>query len=503
MLHDFSESLAETFFKIIKNEKIVVCGLESSSIPILQTMVCFSNKFNRNVKGIYIRKSRKKHDLFKQIEGDTKDVKEVILVDDVLNSGASIIKQIKILEEENIKVSKVFAILRYRDKDFYKFLTEKNIELISLFELNDFSKNLPVANIIDDEKNTFTAIETKTIWHKNYGPAKKNIVFSKSYLRKSGEYLYFGSDNGSFYCIDSKNGDVVWSRKILFGDHGKMIFSTPCFYENIVFFGAYDGNFYALDKYTGKVIWIYKDADWIGSSPTVSVKNKMVFIGLEFGLWKKRGGIIALNVLDGKTIWENSHPSLTHSSPHVSEKYNVLLCGSNDGILRIYNLTNGKPLKEIQTVGEIKMHFTENEENDLASFGTCGGGVYVLDLKKLELSFEIRVYEDVLSDQCWEKNFLYASALDKRIYKFDTVSGKKIWELQTGGRVFASPILVSNFIYCGSNDGRIYKINKENGKVLGFIQTTERITEPVLFYERDAFVKDFNFNIYRINFDIY
>ena len=47
-------------------------------------------------------------------------------------------KDEEVLKQYNLKVSKVFSILRFRDLEFYNFLKEQNIEIISLFELNDF-----------------------------------------------------------------------------------------------------------------------------------------------------------------------------------------------------------------------------------------------------------------------------------------------------------------------------------------------------------------------------
>jgi outer membrane protein assembly factor BamB len=98
--------------------------------------------------------------------------------------------------------------------------------------------------------------------------------------------IYFGTDIGEFFCIEQSTGTIVWQKKIWFGKDGKFIFSTPVVHQGLVYFGAYDGNFYCIDQENGRIVWKYSEADWIGSTPTLSIKNSLIYVGLEFGLWK-------------------------------------------------------------------------------------------------------------------------------------------------------------------------------------------------------------------------
>jgi len=82
--------------------------------------------------------------------------------------------------------------------------------------------------------------------------------------------LYFGSDDGYVYCINSRNGSLIWKfragpsdEKVL--GNGRMISRWPVrtnviIDDNMVFFGAgifpYEGIFiYALNPKDGTVIW--------------------------------------------------------------------------------------------------------------------------------------------------------------------------------------------------------------------------------------------------------
>jgi orotate phosphoribosyltransferase len=128
-----------------------------------------SVELNIPVNGFFIRKSRKKSGLLNMIEGKINNEK-VILVDDIINSGSSFIRQVEVLEKikdekqenfgdknlENIKINSVFSIMRFRDLEYYKYFNEKNIKVESVFELNDITKEA-------EEKNKNLNIKTKTL----------------------------------------------------------------------------------------------------------------------------------------------------------------------------------------------------------------------------------------------------------------------------------------------------------------------------------------------------
>lgn len=100
----------------------------------------------------------------------------------------------------------------------------------------------------------------------------------------------------------------------------------------MVIFGSYDENLYALYKETGKRAWVAPQADWVGSSPALAQELGIIFVGLEFVLLNKHGGITAVNALTGKTIWaDTTHPALTQASPLYIKKHQQVAIDSNDG----------------------------------------------------------------------------------------------------------------------------------------------------------------------------
>jgi len=85
------------------------------------------------------------------------------------------------------------------------------------------------------------------------------------------EYIFFGSDEGFFYCIDS-SGRKLWDFKT-----GGKIRSEPVISGNRVFFGSEEGSLYGLDIVTGKENFRHKTGGSIYGRPLPS--GNRIFYG--------------------------------------------------------------------------------------------------------------------------------------------------------------------------------------------------------------------------------
>lgn len=487
---NFLDLYTKVFFENFEEDfragnKFQVCGLESASISLISAIVLESQKRGLNINGFFIRKSKKKHDMMNDIEGVPNEY-PVIIVDDILNSGKTTLKQLQILKAANggkgIPVKSVFSILRFRDLGFYNFITDLNINIVTLFELNDFKESLGLKN--KEPETVAKPINFETVWSKKYAKGNFKSVIRKSAPVLDNSKIYFGTDEGFFLCVDASSGNIIWQYKILFGADGKYIISSPKIYNDYVFFGAYDGNFYCLDKNTGKKVWVYMDADWVGSSPCISGKLGLVYIGLEYGLFAKKGGIVAIDIKTGKEVWKDFHESLTHCSPFVSDHNNLLFCGSNDGVLRIYNSKTGQKLKEHNIGGDIKDSFVENEPKTKVAFGSFAKKITIINTKSLEIDSELEVYEAIYSTPVWVGDDVIFTCLDKRVYRYDTKNKVKKWELFTNSRIFSDPLIIGKFAFVGNNSGILSKVDIETGKEAGYLQFAERIVNKCIYDEK-------------------
>ena len=475
---DVLDAISDVFLERFSGKfPLQIGGIEVAAIPLITGLVMGLNERDRKINGFFIRKSRKKDGLMRMIEGMV-TAEKIILVDDIINTGKSFIRQVEVLEGIGKKVDTVFAVLRFRDSEYYKYFHDKGIRVESLFTLDDFADSLKVKNLVDKKEGP-VPMPFKAEWcFKSENPNYFYVV-PKSGPAIDETRLYFGSDSGNFWAINQTDGSVAWKYKVGFHAKGKYIFSSPAIYKDFVYFGSYDGNFYALDKETGKKSWIFMEADWIGSSPCVAPDLGLIFVGLEFGLFRKQGGIAVLDAETGKKKWEYFMPGLVHSSPAYSAKRNVVVCGSNNFSVYGFNAKTGKLLWEFKTDGEVKASFVFDEERGVVCFGSFDKHLYILRANTGELVHKVETGEAIYSTPVAYKNFVYIASLDKILYCINLDTGAVIWKFATSGRVFASPKIIEKRIYIGSNDGRLYELDPETGKNTAFFQATERITNAI------------------------
>lgn len=471
----FLDLAAEVFWEKFQDQyPFQVGGLETGAIALVAALVMKSFARGTPVNGFYIRKSRKHYGLQKTIEGRITD-DPIILVDDLIHSGASFIKQIEILKHEGKRVSSVFAFVRYR-AEAYNF--GDGISLTTLYTLGDIGLTNYWQRPPLPDHTAFSARWTVRTGKPNYF-----YRVPKSAPAIDATNVYFGSDDGVMRALDQETGEEKWHFKIFGrGAEGKTIFSSPALHNGLVYFGAYDGNFYALDAGTGKKKWIYMDADWIGSSPCVAPDVGLVYVGLEYGLWRKRGGIVALDALTGKKKWEYiDMPSLTHGSPAYSGKYNAVAIGSNNGVLYLFRASDGEMIGQFQTQGDIKYSPTFDEERGLIIFGSFDGNIYILNALDGTLVLAYQTGAGIYAQPLVWNGRVYVSSLDKSVYCIDLDSLALAWTFQATGRLFASPAICSGMLYVGSTDGRLYEIDPATGRHTAYFQTAERITNKIAY----------------------
>jgi len=472
------------FWDCLKKEQpFQAGGLETAAVALVAGLVMKAKAEGVTLNGFYVRKSRKKDGLQRVVEGTLTDEK-IILLDDGLNSGKSLIRQIELLRLLGKEVHAVCVMVRFRDLSFYRYFEESGIRIISLFTLDDFPQTgglaeyakmvaryaTPLAEILFDVKWKFQS-ENPGYFH----------ILPKSAPVIDDERVYFGADNGVMWALNQSDGSVAWSYKTLFGAGMKRIFSSPALARGHVYFGAYDGNFYALDAKTGAKRWIYREADWIGSSPCVAEDLGLVFVGLEFGLWRKQGGIAALDLQTGEKRWWQHEESLTHSSPTYSKRANIVVVGSSNGAIFAYDAKTGKRWWTYNTSGAVRAGFALDEERGVVCFGSEDKNIYVLDIRTGTLVHKIETLEPIYSTPLVEDGKLYFGVLDKRMLCIDLDSGSVLWTFWTSSRVFSSPVMVNGRIYFGSNDGRLYELDPKTGAETGLFQATERIVNKIAY----------------------
>ncbi|HEV3245023.1 MAG TPA: PQQ-binding-like beta-propeller repeat protein [Candidatus Paceibacterota bacterium] len=477
------DTICELFWRRLQGEgSFQVGGLETAAIALVAGMAMKGREKGGDLHGFYIRKSRRKDGFQKGIEGDVGQ-EPIILLDDAMNSGKSIMRQIKALEAEGKKVRAVCVIIRFRDVSFYEEFAKRGIKIISLFTLDDFpaSEGMKVFAVrsrpmIAPPKDGFDIEWQFASDHPSYFR-----ILPKSAPAIDETRLYFGADNGILWALNQFDGSVAWKFRTLYGTGDKRIFSSPAVWNCTVYFGAYDGNFYALDASTGKKKWVYLEADWIGSSPVVAEDLGTVFVGLEFGLWKKKGGITALDAKTGEKKWWHEMETYVHSTPGYSRKSGIVVVGSTEGNVYAFEARNGKPLWTYKTEGAVRAGFAFDEKRGIVCFGSEDKYMYALKIKNGELVHKIETLEPIYSTPLVHEGTLYFGVLDKRMFSVDLDTGAVNWKFWTMSRIFSTPVIADGRLYFGSNDGRLYELDPKTGAETSYFQTTERIVNKIAY----------------------
>ncbi len=498
VLHaDMLDDISALFWNLFgENKNIQIGTIETAGIPLLIGFLAHSKMYTgADVSGFYIRKSRKKNGLMKLVEGEVQKGKDIVLVDDLMNSGKSFMRQVETVESLGGHVKAIWMLIRFRDPEYYEYFNKKGIAVHSLFELNDFTDTLGTANLLPEEPPHRPAQHFDVVWKFEVANPSYHHVVPKSDPVLDNERVYIGSDQGEFLALNQIDGSIAWSHTISLHRKGKGIFSSPALCEGTVYFGGYDGNVYALDSKTGKRKWLSSEGDWVGSSPSLAPDLGMLFVGLEFGLWRKRGGIVALDMKTGRKIWGYYEmPCFTHSSPLYIKKHGQVVIGSNDGTVYLFDAKAGTLLWKFATGVlsdseldsgfsrfDIKESFAYDAKRDLIVFGNYDGKVFFVDRKTgLERGHFTAGFGFYSTPVIYE-NTVIVTSLDKHVYCVDLDTFREKWRWYAGARIFATPVIIEGSLYVGANTGVLAELDPETGSERSSFLVTERITNKVVY----------------------
>lgn len=473
---DVLESLALLFWKELEaSYPFQVGGMESASIPLIAAIVLEGEKRGQPVNGFYIRKSRKKEGLLKQIEGELTD-EPVVLVDDLINNGNTFKKQVVLLEELGYSISDLCTVVRFREKDHYRFLEQHGITLHTLFTLKDFDVSLESRVPVDYDQ---FAVE----WRLNGAEPDLHRVTRKSHPVSDETTVYFPTDDGYVRVLDQKTGEERWHFKAGLSKRPAHRVSDLSLFAQTLYFSTHGGKVYALNAVTGAIQWVFCDADRIDGAPCISSHLLRAYVVVNRGWFLKKNFLVALDLDKGCEIWAVPLPEYSMVKPVLSTGEDSVLVGCENGeILRIDAL-NGRIAWTRMLDGAIGgITATAGKSGAPAVYvATTKGAISKLDARSGTLEKSAILEGSIRTTPCLVETGLVVTSLDKCVYSLDADTLATRWSYETAGRIFADPAYSNGHIYVGSNDARLYEIDPRTGNVTGMTQVTERITTPLSF----------------------
>ncbi|MFH1462245.1 MAG: orotate phosphoribosyltransferase [bacterium] len=127
-------SVGKIVFVLVSGGDVrAVGGPATGAIPIVSAVVLESYRAQRPLSGFWVREATKSHGTQKLIEGNLETSWQVAVVEDVISSGGSVLRAIRVVEEQGCQVAKVVSLmdwqlggserLRQRGYDFVSVLT--------------------------------------------------------------------------------------------------------------------------------------------------------------------------------------------------------------------------------------------------------------------------------------------------------------------------------------------------------------------------------------------
>lgn len=110
-----------------KVEADVIAGVEAAGIPHSAALGFFTNK-----SSVFVRKEAKDHGLKKRVEGGDVSGKKVVLVEDLVSTGASSLSVIQALRNEGAVVDDLIVIVTYGFKESAEAFEKANVKLHAL-----------------------------------------------------------------------------------------------------------------------------------------------------------------------------------------------------------------------------------------------------------------------------------------------------------------------------------------------------------------------------------
>jgi orotate phosphoribosyltransferase len=103
------------FDELVKTGVDAVGGVATGAYPMVTAVALVSHMEGKPIPAFIVREVAKEHGTMRQIEGHLKEGSRVVIVDDVLTTGGSVLKAIEAVEAAKCKVVKVIVLVDRRE----------------------------------------------------------------------------------------------------------------------------------------------------------------------------------------------------------------------------------------------------------------------------------------------------------------------------------------------------------------------------------------------------
>jgi orotate phosphoribosyltransferase len=465
------EQIALAFWTRFQDQRPFQIGaMESAAIPLLTALMIYAPKEREGLNAFLIRKERKGAGSSDAIEGEVTD-EPILLIDDVINSGASAEKARAVIAQAGHRIAKVFVVVDYRSKRGVRWRAERAIEVSSLFTPADL--NLAVEHDSPAARQRYLPL-----WRAETAGAFPYNVVPKSAPVLTGRLLYRGSDAGRMQAFDAHIGTIVWEYTVKAAGR-KGIMSTPLVHDGRLYFGAFNGIIYSLDAATGVEVWTQTYGEWVGCSPIIAPRHGLVYFCIESTRPWAHGSLGGFATDTGVKVWEHQVRKRQHGSPAYWKGGDLILWGTADHQMLALDAGTGSIVWTFTARRAIKSAPAIDEERGLVAFGSFDSSIYLLDLVTGEKLGEWETGEICYTTPLFVGNKLFCGSGDRHLYVIDVECREVLEKVPMRGRVYGSPKLIGGRVVVASSGGLLMEIDPKTLKIKGRLQLSDAVTNAV------------------------
>jgi outer membrane protein assembly factor BamB len=220
------------------------------------------------------------------------------------------------------------------------------------------------------------------------------------------DFVYAGSLNGWFYCVNIADGTLHWKFKA-----AKPIHASAAVMVNDVFFACDSGNVYNLNRFNGRMNWIVRTGETIYATPVSD--GELVYVGTT------QGAFYALSRADGSVRWKTQ---ITQPTPG--------------------NVFSGAALGP-----------------EIVAVGSTNGGVYAFERTTGKLRWVFMTGATVSTTPILTATHVLVGSQDTYFYAIDVKTGEETWKFKTDGRIRTHPALYDHTIVIASENNKVYALD--------------------------------------------
>jgi outer membrane protein assembly factor BamB len=281
--------------------------------------------------------------------------------------------------------------------------------------------------------------------------------------------LFFSTDKGYLYCLDSATKEVSWhfTNPFPFG-------CAPVVAQERLFIWDREGSIFCLDK-KGAYLWDSKIAEGI-SSP-ISLDGERVYVGTE------EGNLHALSQDRGEFLWRFETEGIVTAAPVFFESQIYL--GSGDG--KVYILSPKGRLRGTIDIGS-PIQVTPLVDGQRLYVGAEDHTFRCYDLRRQKRKWKITAGGRILASPRADKKRVFFTASNGVLYALDKKGGNILWWWISPSRSRYELEFDGEKILAASSSPDLYSLETKSGKVLGKYNAKEEIrsnpawAEPYLLF---------------------